>query len=149
MADIILSNGKRVKVDDKDYRDLNRLHWYESGGSAVTSYFEAGKKITIYMQRYLLGFPPGDKRIAANANGDKLDNRRSNIRISSKSEIAAKRKPLSSNTSGFRGVSETRCGQWKAQITVMRRSHYLGTFKTAVEASRAYKKAEKELKTNG
>jgi len=71
-------------------------------------------------------------------NGDGLDNRRENIRVSTKSQNQANRRNLqSNNTSGFKGVDFHR-GKWRAQIKVDGRKIDLGSFDTPDEASGAY-----------
>lgn len=145
MSEITLSNGKRVVVDELDYLTLNKLHWYESSGVAVTSYRHNGELVVISMPRYILGMQPGDKRFVSHKNGNKLDCHRSNIEIKTRSEVMSKSKVNSRNISGYRGVSEVNGNAWRAQITINGITHRLGTFKSAKLASEAYKKADKEL----
>lgn len=51
----------------------------------------------------------------------------------------------SNNTSGVRGVSQTKNGKWVSYITLRRKRYTLGTFKNKEDAIRARKKAEEEL----
>lgn len=51
----------------------------------------------------------------------------------------------SNNTSGVRGVSQTKNGKWVSYITLKRKRYTLGTFKNKEDAIRARKKAEEEL----
>jgi hypothetical protein len=145
MAEITLSNGKRVIVDELDYLRVNKLHWYESSGVAVTSYRTDGALVVISMPRFILGLVPGDKRLVSHRNGNKLNCRRSNLEIKTRSASMLKSKTNSNNTSGYRGVSEVNGGYWRAQITISGMTHRIGTFKSAKEASEAYKAASKEL----
>ena len=146
MAEITLSNGKRVMVDYADVKTLNCMHWYESGGVAVASFLSVGQLVVVSMPRYLLGLNPGDKRMVTHINGNKLDCRRANIKIRTRSDVMATSETNVNNKSGYRGVSEVHSGAWRAQITISGASHYLGTFKDAKAASAAYRAAEKELK---
>ena len=51
------------------------------------------------------------------------------------------RESTSTNTSGYRGVSwEKRRNTWTAQITANNKRVYLGSFKTALEAAKAYER---------
>lgn len=77
-------------------------------------------------------------------NGDRLDNRRVNLRFVTPQGNQVNRKSLNqNNTSGVRGVALTnlsRRNPWRAQITVDRKNLHLGLFPTmeaAVEARRA------------
>ena len=61
---------------------------------------------------------------------------------------AASAAPLfSTNTSGFRGVSQVkRTGRWLVQIRHENKRHYVGIFDDKVEAARAYDAKARELK---
>jgi len=145
MSEVILSNGKRVIVDELDHVRVNKLHWYESSGVAVASYRNNGELVVISMPRFILGLAPGDKRLVSHRNGNKINCRRSNLEIKTRSASMLKSKTNSNNTSGYRGVSEVNGGYWRAQITINGVTHRIGTFKSAKEASDAYKAASKEL----
>ena len=55
------------------------------------------------------------------------------------------RKHRNDNTSGFRGVSKTRNGTWRASIGFKSQRYHIGTFKTFEEAKAARQKAEEIL----
>jgi HNH endonuclease len=80
-------------------------------------------------------------------NGDKLDNRRVNLRFVTPQMNQVNRKRLSrANRSGVRGVASTdasRRNPWRAQITVNRQSIHLGLFPTVELAIEARKAAER------
>lgn len=56
-----------------------------------------------------------------------------------------KRKHRVDNTSGFRGVKQTKNGKWKAMIGLQSRRYYLGTFATMSEAVAVRLEAEQLL----
>ena len=78
-------------------------------------------------------------------NGEKMDNRIENLRLATASENMANTGPTKRNTSGYRGVCETRFGTFQASICCNRRHHHIGTFRTAEEAARAYDVKAREL----
>jgi len=78
-------------------------------------------------------------------NGDKTDNRIKNLRDVSHQENMTNLKRSSNNTSGFKGVSHTKEGNWRAYITNKGKRKVLGTFKTKEEAAKVRKAAEVEL----
>lgn len=72
-------------------------------------------------------------------NGDKLDNRITNLRVASNAENMRNRKAPRANRSGFKGVSfEAFTQRWKAQIMRARQNINLGRFDTPEEAHAAY-----------
>ena len=80
-------------------------------------------------------------------NGDPLDNRLSNLRLTTSSGNARNRGISSTNTSGMTGVSKSRyhTKPWKASIYNDGRNCHLGVYKTKAEAIAARIGAEKVL----
>lgn len=100
------------------------------------------KKVTL-VHRWVLGLCKGDRRIGDHINGNKLDNRRSNLRIVDASGS-------SQNVSGrgrsrFRGVYPSRNGRWNAKVKFQGRYHCLGTFDTEEEAAAVADAKRREL----
>lgn len=75
-------------------------------------------------------------------NGDKADNRISNLRLASNSENMANAPARKTSKTGVRGVHRGRTG-WSAQLTVNGKARHLGTFNTIEEAQEAYSSAAK------
>lgn len=91
------------------------------------------RKTVTLVHRWVLGLQHGDRRIGDHINGNKLDNRRSNLRIVDASGS-------SQNVSGrgrsrFRGVYPQRSGRWQARVKFQGETHYLGTYATEEEAA--------------
>ncbi len=132
---ITLTKGKTATVDTKDYEMLNRYNWCVSDGYAYNS--ALGR-----MHRYILGAPKGSQ--VDHINGDRLDNRRCNLRLCTSSQNQANRK-VSRGVSHFKGVTyqkrPTGTGSWKAQIVVGGDVLFLGVFNTDKEAAAAYNAA--------
>lgn len=75
-------------------------------------------------------------------NGNKADNRISNLRLASGSENLRNRGKPCNNTSGYKGVSWIAHYQkWQATIKFDGKNKYLGRFATREEAAEAYSKA--------
>lgn len=100
----------------------------------------------VYIQRlvwfYILGeWPKGQ---IDHINGNKLDNRIVNLRVSTQSQNKSNGKKYRTNTSGYKGV--VKCGlRWKAQITHQQKVIYLGLYDTREAAHEAYIAAANEL----
>jgi hypothetical protein len=77
-------------------------------------------------------------------NGDRADNRWSNLRLATDAEQARNRRLAGNNSTGHKGVSLKR-GRYVARITVNGRTHHLGYFATADEAAEAYTRAAASL----
>lgn len=100
----------------------------------------------VYMHRLILGLTRADgrKRQGDHINGQRLDNRRANLRVVSSFENNHNRRPLRGSSSRFVGVTwHARRGKWQAIVNIARKNHYLGVFEreedagAAVEAFRA------------
>lgn len=75
-------------------------------------------------------------------NGNKADNRITNLRVASGSENLRNRGKPANNTSGYKGVSWiARYRKWQATIKFDGKNKYLGRFATREEAADAYGKA--------
>lgn len=129
-----------LKFDESDRPLLEKYIW---SVDRKTGYARAkvGKK-NVSIHRLLMGLDHGDPRYVDHINGDKLDNRRGNLRICTSSQNSANMKIDRANTSGFKGVSwHAAAGKWAAKIA----QKYLGLFESAQEAHEAYKRAADEI----
>jgi hypothetical protein len=78
--------------------------------------------------------------------GNPLNNRWSNLRLSTRSQNNANRRRDIRNKSGFKGVSFDReRGNWIARITKESRDYFLGRFATTDKAHEAYAAAARLL----
>lgn len=130
---IKLTKGKEAKVDSSDFAYLSQFSWQFSGHYARRT--DTGGK-TVYMHREILGNPESE---TDHINNDGLDNRRSNLRLASRSENNRNRGLQKSNTSGYKGVVwHNQMKKWWARIQVDGKYLSLGLFKDKKEAADAY-----------
>lgn len=79
-------------------------------------------------------------------NGDRADNRISNLREATRSQNNCNRGATSANTSGYKGVFFKKHGsRWQAQIKINGRIKHIGYFPTPEAASVAYTEAALRL----
>lgn len=136
IALVRLSNGTVAVVSAEDSERVARGRWHYMGRGYVVGDVD-GRRVVLH--RWLLDAPTGV--LVDHANGDRLDNRRDNLRFASARQNTAHRtKPNKNNSSGHRGVSWDRFrGRWLAKVMVDRKNVHVGRFERredAVEAVR-------------
>jgi hypothetical protein len=141
---IPLSQGKFAIVDDGDFEYLNQFKWhYDNTGYASRTLsrvliFRLSRHIS--MHREITEAPVGME--VDHINGNRLDNRRSNLRVCTKAENRRNIGVRKNNSTGYKGVCYRKyIKQWQAQITVNSKAVYLGYYKTAEEAAKVYDQA--------
>lgn len=120
-------------VDDEDFDKLGHLRWYLSNGYVRRNLpRDAGPRRGETLHRELMGLTPGDGLEVDHKNGDKLDNRRQNLRVTDDAGNAAnlhgpRASRFGRRTSRFRGVCLHRpSGKWRATVRVNGRQYSLG-----------------------
>lgn len=140
----------RVLLDEADYEWANRYRWHLlKNGYAVRNHWLGrtpegkSRNAVIYLHRELLGLAKGDGTFVDHINGDRLDNRRANLRITTALESAQNRTgKASAKTSRHRGVDYWSVrGIWRARVG----NHHVGYFKTEAESAAAAREARLRL----
>jgi len=139
-------NGKygsgKFAVISSDDRQLTKYKWYVSSLGYVVR-FEKYKIIPIVCE--IIKIKP-KKMVIDHKNGNKLDNRRGNLRICTYPENCINSPMKKNNTSGYKGVTFwKRDNNWKAQIRFNRKNLHIGYFQTKEKAAKAYNKKAREL----
>jgi|SRR5579859_566306 len=152
MKQIPLSRGQVAMVDDEDYEWLCQWKWSAFWSPSARSFYahrcssrREGKTHSIYMHREILGLKHGDSRIGDHVDPEQtLDNRRSNLRIATRTENRRNSVKQRDNTSGFKGVSfHKRIGKYQAQLNINGVRKSLGYRTTPEEAHVLYREAVK------
>lgn len=134
-----LSNSDQEMIADKDTWERAKGYcWYLSDtGYAVTK----GKKMMSFHSFAFSECPSG--MVRDHINGDRLDNRKSNIRFVTIQQNNQNHGKGKLNLSGHTGVSfEKRRRKWAASITMDRRKLHLGYFSNLQDAIAAREAAE-------
>lgn len=136
MARIKLSTGRYAYIDDEDFYAVSYIHWTESDGYAVGAH--GGPRL----HRLVMGEPPGQ---VDHIDGDRMNCRKSNLRVATKAQNAKNRGVNRDSRSGIKGVSfYARSGRWRARIAVDGRKLFLGYFESPELAAAAYEAASEK-----
>jgi hypothetical protein len=140
MKKIPLNKGMFAIVDAEDFDFISSYNWSYINGYAVSN---IGYK-TSYMHRILNKTP--DCFQTDHINGNKLDNRKSNLRQANFSQNNCNKSKTSNNSSGYKGVSwHKKSEKWRADIKINKKQTSLGLFNCKETAAVAYNKKALEL----
>lgn len=135
MPKIYLSRGEFAIVDKADYEWLNQWKWtYHSQGYAHRVTWP--DRQCILMHRLIMDTPKGMH--TDHANGNRLDNRRKNLRVCNVSENFANR-----NVKGVYWAKRDK--RWQAKIYFYGNHIHLGYFKNRKEAIEIYNNVKAQL----
>jgi len=137
MKRIPLTQGKFSIVDDDDFEWLSKHKWTFNGYCA---YRKVDDK-NVYMHREIMKTPKGMDTDHKNHN--RLDNKKENLRIATRSQNSWNKKKMDDNTSGYKGISKKK-KKWRARICVDGNHIYLGYYATKIEAALAYDNAARK-----
>lgn len=153
MKYIELTQGKRAMVDDDLYDWLSQWRWYYKPraygdgnvGDAARTLNGRGLTTnkTIRMHNMIMPAPPGFETDHIDCNP--LNNQRSNLRSSTKSQQGWNRRRQKNNTSGHKGVYwHKRDKKWRVQLRVGGKKKFIGNFAEKEDAIKAYRQAAKK-----
>jgi len=151
MIEIPLTQGQVALIDDEDYELVSQYKWCARWNHNTKSYYAVtnirksdGTRTTLQMHRLIMDAKKGEE--VDHINHDTLDNRKSELRLCTRSENGRNRGAQENNTSGYKGVYWHKpMGKWCAAIKLKGKRIYLGYFQTPEEAHSAYCKAAQEL----
>jgi len=130
-------------VDDADFELVFKFKWYFKCGYACTVFHKKGysrldkdRNQNIAMHRLLLGFPDG---VLDHINGNRLDNRRQNLRIVNWQQNASNSMGSSNRKYTYKGVCKDG-NKWIVWVTSKGNSYFLGSFDSELEAALVYDK---------
>lgn len=138
-----ISDGSRALVDDEDYMRFKDFTWRLDGRGYVvrSESIGGGRTRNIYLAREIMGFPKGME--VDHFSRDKLDNRRSNLRVCTRSQNAINHPPKPGYR--FKGVCwHAQNQRWMARV-MCRGSVRTKMCRTEEEAARAYDVMAREL----
>lgn len=137
---IKLSRGKWTVILEDDYASLRGFRWWCTKNGYAFCSLPNGKNVGMHTMivNAAAGLEPDHR------NGDRLDNRRSNLRSATPTQNQQNRGIDKRNTSGCRGVCPAKRGRWRARIVVNGQEIALGEFREKEAAFAARIKAEQQ-----
>jgi hypothetical protein len=124
-------------VDDEDaHQSAHR--WRVIDGYAIRTSRADGRARTIRLHREILGLTHGDSLASDHINRNRLDNRRSNLRVVTRAQNAQNVPSHRGSSSKYRGVTwYARARKWLAQAKFNGRNHFLGYYRIEEDAAAA------------
>lgn len=139
MKRIPLSQGKFAIVDDDDFERCSQFKWHISGQRYVMRHIRKsdGSRTCQYLARFIMNEPDGLE--VDHRHGNKLDHRKSELRVCTHYQNCCNKRKYKNNTSGVKGVSwDNDALKWRARIRVNGKLIGLGRFDDIMDASDAY-----------
>jgi hypothetical protein len=155
MKTINLTRGQVALVDDEDYEWLNQWKWNAHWCEGTQTFYAVrhsetvnGKRHSIWMHRLILGLEFGNPLQGDHKEPSAtLDNRRDNLRVATRAQNMANRRPNRRGRSRYKGVCWHKArARWCAQIAIEGIPKTLGCFSTEEDAYAAYCQAAKLLR---
>lgn len=135
------SKGEEFWFDLEDYDKIKNYCWRTSPYNYVIANAKNSSNKEIRLNRLVMD-ATNDVECVDHKDWNRLDNRKSNLRVATKTENNINIKRKRNNTSGYTGVTKNNCGNWLARISKNNIRYNLGTYKTFEEAVEARHKAE-------
>lgn len=130
--------GHVVLFDEEDIVIFNKYNWYIHNNEKYKRVIHDINKKRLYFHREIMGVTDNNI-IVDHINGNPLDNRKENLRLSDKSTNGMNRPKNKNNSTGYKGVvwypvSKT----YSAELMVKGVRYRKHGFKTAKEAAKKY-----------
>jgi len=140
MKKIPLTQGQFALVDDDDFELVSQYKWCASWSPhgkcfyAITKIRKLdGKRTTLPMHRLIMNAKPGED--VDHIHHLTLDNRKSELRLCTRSQNMQNTHKYANNRSGHKGVYwKNDCQKWRAQIGINGKRVHLGIFADANDA---------------
>lgn len=137
---IVTSKNNKILIDKNDFECVKKYSWCISKtGYAVSNINGKTKK----MHRIILNID-NPEQVVDHINHNKLDNRKSNLRITTAKQNSRNTSVSKNNKIGILGISQTKYGKFRARIMVDRKEIRLGNYDFLDDAIKARKSAEKK-----
>lgn len=145
MKEIILSNGLKTIVDDKDYEKFHKYSYNcNYNGYASRSIKINGQWSNLLLHREIMN--PPDGMFIDHINRNRLDNRKENLRVCNIAQNRYNSGPNKDTSSKYKGVHYCKKRKlYNSIITFEGKTYNLGSYYTEEEAAIAFNLKAKEL----
>ena len=136
-----LKTGETFYIDYEDFDKVSEHQWWIDKG-----YAKGGRKRQP-MHRFVLNLGKAEryKVEVDHINRNRLDNRKSNLRIVSRQENMLNKSEYKNNTSNVKGVKWNKnLNKWQVQITYNKKRIHLGVYSDLEEAKQVRLQAEEK-----
>lgn len=133
---------KHVLVDDDDWHDLMRSSWCNRTGGYAAGNIDS---YSFAMHRYIMRdkLAEDESLLVDHINGDKLDNRKSNLRVCTYAENGKNKRRRYNSASKYKGVRKSSANRYTCTVTCNGKT-YTKCCLTEEDAARAYNEKAKE-----
>lgn len=132
-------------IDLDDFGKVKDYKWCQDSQGYMSTYSKGfGHNRRVKIHHMIMNHKQGRDIEVDHLDGDKLNNRKSNLRFCTQKQNSRNSIMSKNNTSGYKGVvfcKDRTERHWKAQIYVNYRNMHMGYFDSRIEAARAYNKA--------
>lgn len=141
MKELPISQGLTTHIDDNLYEILCQWKWQNAKGYVARD--KRGTKTKIYLHNVVYDLTYSNRlgRRIDHKDRNPLNNQVNNLRVCDQTLNVFNSGPRSNNTSGYKGVGQTKGRGWQATITIDGKATHLGFYSTPEEAARVYDKA--------
>jgi len=130
-------------LDYEDWLKFGHMTFGLSGGYLKNQKYVDGTYVHTALHSLILPTNPGE--VVDHVNGDKLDNRKYNLRVCTPKQNRHNSKPQAGSSSQYKGVNWNKGkGKWESSIRVDGKLIFLGNSLDEEVAARLYDKAAKE-----
>lgn len=142
-----LRDGKKILIDADNIPLVEKYPWRASKRDYITcpyvKGYKDGKRVVSSLYLHKLVLPTQEGYHTDHINGNKLDNRRANLRPATHNQNMCNLPPR--NGRKYKGLTLSRGGKFVARVNLHGKKYYIGTFDTEQEAALAYNNKAKEL----
>lgn len=142
---IILKTNNKIPIeftiDTEDMERIQKHTWRKYPSSRYVQAWINGQ--TTCISRFLLNAPKGTS--VDHINGDRMDNRKENLRLCNQAQNMKNRRPNKDGKSQYKGIVVQENGKFRAKIGDKNKRYYLGVYETEHDAVIAYNAASKVL----